>query len=566
MMIRWSLFVLLWLSTAPLAAAQATLGQFDGELSGDYHAVVLGGHDLDGDGTPDLVVGSPLYDGSSTDRGRVVVYSGATMSPIRFLSLNQSNAWFGASLAWTDDYDSDGVPEIVVGAPYATSSGNQVGSVFVFSGGGVGTIHTVHGTQAFGGFGSAVAGGFDLSGDGVGDFAVGAPFRDAAGTDSGTLFAYDGVTAGLFIVRSGITGDLHGWSMANAGDVTGDGFSDLAVGSPGVDLGLNTDVGRVRVYRLFGSTAWNRFGAGSGDNLGYSVASAGDVDGDSRADVLAGAPNWDGANPNAGQVMLYLSGGGGPFSWTGSGTDDWFGYSVASIGDVDGDGIPEFAAGAPQNGGGLPGFVRVIDAATQATVVEVSGDLAGDLAGWSVSGAGDVNGDGLGDVVFGAANGTGPGGNAGWARVFSTGCGTVVNYCTPGTSASGCTPTLTSAGAPSASAPSGFAVAALLVDGDKNGLFFFGANGRQANPWGNGTSYQCVAPPVQRGGLLTSSGTPGSCDGAFTQDMNAHWQAKPTHNPGPGSRVQLQCWYRDPQNTSNQSTSLTDAIEILVCP
>ena len=141
-----------------------------------------------------------------------------------------------------------------------------------------------------------------------------------------------------------------------------------------------------------------------------------------------------------------------------------------------------------------------------------------------------------------------------------------VSYCTAGTSASGCTATLSASGTPSASAASGFDVAALDLEGAKDGLFFFGANGRQANSWGGGTSFQCVVPPVMRGGLLAGSGTAGTCSGLAIQDLNARWTAKPNQNPGAGAVVQAQFWYRDPQNTSNQSTSLSDAIEFAVCP
>jgi hypothetical protein len=100
-------------------------------------------------------------------------------------------------------------------------------------------------------------------------------------------------------------------------------------------------------------------------------------------------------------------------------------------------------------------------------------------------------------------------------------------------------------------------------------LFYFGTNGRQANPWGNGTSYQCVVPPVKRANVLGGTGTNGQCDGAFTEDLNAFWCPtcpKPHKNPGPGATVQAQLWYRDPASTSNQTTSLSDAIEFVVAP
>ena len=140
------------------------------------------------------------------------------------------------------------------------------------------------------------------------------------------------------------------------------------------------------------------------------------------------------------------------------------------------------------------------------------------------------------------------------------------SYCTAGTSASGCAATIGASGTPSATASSGFSLTATGVEGGKDGLFFFGTNGRQANAWGTGSSFQCVVPPVKRAGLLSGTGTPGACDGVLGQDLNARWQSKPAQNPGPGAVVQAQLWYRDPLNTSNQTTSLSDAIEFCVAP
>jgi len=143
------------------------------------------------------------------------------------------------------------------------------------------------------------------------------------------------------------------------------------------------------------------------------------------------------------------------------------------------------------------------------------------------------------------------------------------SYCTAGTSASGCRAALSASGTPSASAASGFVLTAAEVEGAKNGLFFFGTGGRQANPWGNGSSFQCVVPPVSRGGLLAASGTSGSCDGLFAQDLNALWCPScpaPLKNPGAGRVAQAQAWYRDPQNPSNRNTSLSDALEFSVLP
>jgi hypothetical protein len=142
-------------------------------------------------------------------------------------------------------------------------------------------------------------------------------------------------------------------------------------------------------------------------------------------------------------------------------------------------------------------------------------------------------------------------------------------YCTAGSSASGCQALLDAVGIPSATAASGFDLTASGVEGSKDGIFFFGANGRQANPWGSGTSYQCVVPPVMRTPLITGTGTAGACDGTFSQDLNALWCPscpQPAKNPGVGTMVQAQLWYRDPLSTSNQTTSLSNGLEFTIRP
>ena len=101
----------------------------------------------------------------------------------------------------------------------------------------------------------------------------------------------------------------------------------------------------------------------------------------------------------------------------------------------------------------------------------------------------------------------------------------LVSYCTAGTSFSGCQSLLSSSGTPSASAASGFVVSAATVEGNKSGQFYYGISGRQANPWGNGSSFRCVAPPTWRAGILPANGTSGACDGSFAQDLTARWQA-----------------------------------------
>ena len=95
-----------------------------------------------------------------------------------------------------------------------------------------------------------------------------------------------------------------------------------------------------------------------------------------------------------------------------------------------------------------------------------------------------------------------------------------------------------------------------------SGAFFWGTNGPQANPWGNGTSWMCVVPPVFRGSPCSSAARAlqARCDATLAYDLTTQWQAKPASNPGAGTVTQVQLWYRDPLNTSNQKTSPLDAL------
>jgi len=144
-----------------------------------------------------------------------------------------------------------------------------------------------------------------------------------------------------------------------------------------------------------------------------------------------------------------------------------------------------------------------------------------------------------------------------------------VSYCTAGTSASGCQALLSASGVASATQSTGFTVTASGVEGAKAGVFFYGTSGRQAVPWGGGTSFQCVVAPVWRTGMVTGGGTPGQCDGTLAIELNGVWCsacAKPGSNPGVGAVVQAQLWYRDPLNPTGTTTSFSDALEFTVTP
>jgi hypothetical protein len=249
-------------------------------------------------------------------------------------------------------------------------------------------------------------------------------------------------------------------------------------------------------------------------------------------------------------------------SWTplGSGMN---GYVNALTVFDDGGGLALYAGGQFTTAGGVAAnYIAKWDGSVWAPLGSGTSDYVNSLTVFDDGGGPALYAGGTFEIAF----------DSGDSFLAKWGCpsnssGTV--YCTAGVSASGCTALLSATGTASATASSGFTVTANTVEGQKDGLFFFGTNGQQANSWGNGTSYQCVVPPVVRAGTLSGSGTVSLCDGSFAQDLNALWCPscpKPAKNPGVGATVQAQLWYRDPLSTSNQTTSLSDAVEFVVAP
>lgn len=136
-------------------------------------------------------------------------------------------------------------------------------------------------------------------------------------------------------------------------------------------------------------------------------------------------------------------------------------------------------------------------------------------------------------------------------------------YCTSGVSSSGCSASISASGAPDVTASSGFTILVSDVEPQRQGLIFYGINGRVASPWGaGGSSFLCVKSPSQRMSVQSSGGTIGACDGTLQQDWLAYVASHPSALGVPfaaGQVVQAQGWYRDPPAV--KSTSLSNALE-----
>ncbi|MBN2392327.1 MAG: FG-GAP repeat protein [Anaerolineae bacterium] len=275
----------------------------------------------------------------------------------------------GQSIAIAGDVNGDGFDDVLVGAPGNLESTEYKGQVWLFLGGkeqwhldldSVWADVVFYG-ETFGDWaGFSVAGAGDVNDDGYDDIVIGAPqsndddgkvYLVLGGSDLPEIHDFDLSTAAAIFTGNG--GELAGWSVSSAGDMNGDGFDDVLIGAPNDMFGLG------RAYLVLGSVTPESFSLNAadaiyearlaGDRAGNSVAGVGDTNGDGLDDLLIGAP--DAASQN-GEAYLVL-GNYGPFSYT------------LSLSNAD----------------------------------RIYSGLTGQLLGTAVTGAGDVNGDGFADLL-----------------------------------------------------------------------------------------------------------------------------------------------------------------------
>jgi hypothetical protein len=316
---------------------------------------------------------------------------------------------FGSAVTDLGDLEADGVTDLAVGAPFDDDDGNNKGAVWILFMDDDGRVdqHQKISSEAgsFGGnlkgddeFGSAVAGIGDLNVDGVFDLAVGAPGNDNGGTDRG----------GLWILFLDAEGKVRG-------------HQEIADSEGGFDGNLDDE-----------------------DKFGSAVAAIGDVNGDGVMDLAVGAPNSDDGFNNAGAVWILfmkvdgkvasqqkISNDAGGLGDKLAG-DDQFGSAVAGIGDLDNDGIPDLAVGAP-GAGPDRGVIWILfldvegKVREQQKITDGTGGFNGtlddnDRFGSAIAAVGDQDGDGITDLAVGAPNDDDNFDNAGaiWVLMMET--------------------------------------------------------------------------------------------------------------------------------------------------
>lgn len=327
--------------------------------------------DINGDGLADVLVSAPFYDGSSTDTGQVNLYLGSNsgLSATAAWSITGSNQHdrLGRGISSAGDVNADGYDDVLVGVPaYSQANPPRSGRVFLFYGSASGlagtpdvTLVGVHNADTFG---TSVARAGDVNGDGYDDIIVGSVTYDNTETDEGRLYLFYGSASGLvtspaWTYESNQASAWLGRMVSTAGDVNGDGYADVMANAPRYDNG-QTDEGIVFIF--YGSATglsaipdWSVESNQANGQMGEDLGlnTAGDVNGDGYDDVLIGRYNYSNGETSEGLVSLYYGSASGL-----STTADWTYES------------------------------------NQATAT----------LGWSVGPVGDVNRDGYADFLVGA--------------------------------------------------------------------------------------------------------------------------------------------------------------------
>ncbi|MBI3819460.1 MAG: FG-GAP repeat protein [Planctomycetes bacterium] len=381
--LKYLLSPFLLLSFVGTSRAQNQIINYTGATNGaafGQSVAVIG--DVDGDGIDDIVVGCPSSNAGGANAGAVEVMSGGYMSLLRVIDGDSTGEQFGYSVAGVGDLDGDGVPDFAVGAPMATINNNaKTGYVKLYSGKSLGSFKYIQGAAAGDEFGFSIAPAGGLN------FIVGAPYRtNAGGSGAGSAYLYNSAATQLFEYMGVQAGQHFGWSLAG-GYKTTNSFFDVLVGSPHYN-GLFTDTGRIDVYSTSAAHTLvsTRNGVNASEMLGYSVAFVADITGDGFADYIAGAPGYNSSTGRA--IVCNGKTGASIYNHVGVAAGDDFGLAVSIFKSPSLFGQSAYAVGAPYGNSGA-GYVQTF--AANGTIRGTISGAAGDSLGRSLAGAAHID-------------------------------------------------------------------------------------------------------------------------------------------------------------------------------
>lgn len=426
----------------------------DGILTNAYFGhTVAGAGDLNGDGYADLAVGAFRMGPGSL--GQVAVFWGARQGldahrfqiiscptnqwsrndpagPVteRFLEFSPDGPDFGHQVEGVGDVNGDGLDDLIVGSTHYAVEDFQGGAAFVYHGSRGGKFDAPSwkflGEKHRASLGFSVAAAGDVNGDGYADVLVGSPGygrtgSSGAATAHGRALLFLGGAKGLSATPAwSAVGELpqsqFGYSLHGAGDVNGDGFDDVIVGDFNF-YGSEELIGKAYVY-LGGSNgldalpSWTVSGVQKQASLGGSVFTAGDVNHDGYSDIILSANGVSHGHRHEGMVMVFLGSPSGLSSkpdWTFESNQEeaYLGHSVATAGDLNGDGFSDVVMSSFFGGQSTPSEGLALVFHGGRTGLETTPRWTGRGGqfqsgyGATVRSAGDVNGDGYDDLVVG---------------------------------------------------------------------------------------------------------------------------------------------------------------------
>ena len=390
---------------------------------------ILAAGDVDGDGYDDVYVSAPGADETNTDGGAVYLAFGpltsGSIATTTFAEGGASSMGLGASIALVD-HDGDGTDDLLAGAP-------DDNVAYLFWGDLSGTTSTTDAAVAVTGegtgdlAGTSVVGIEDHDGDGIEDFAVGAIHNDDGAANAGAVYLAYGFGTGTTSLGDAqqITGEAMnnrlGFALSAAGDFDGDGSGDIVMSAKQ----YSSSTGRVYLFHGPISTSVTDAsdaeliitGNNNNDSFGYSVALAGDFDGDGQDDLVVGATTDDDGTADGGVVFVLfgvtstgsVTASNANISISGGITGEQMGSSVSVVPDIDGDGDDELLVGAfkNKNSGTNSGHAYLFYGGTTATMgAAIAASAANDDLGTDVAFIGDTDGDGIDEIGLGAPGNT----------------------------------------------------------------------------------------------------------------------------------------------------------------